>query len=54
MPIFPKTNSAASVLFVGALSTLGGATAAYALSGRPVVIGKSRGPAEFDGFPGFL
>jgi DNA polymerase len=31
-----------------------GATAAYALSGRPVVIGKSRGPAEFDGFPGFI
>lgn len=31
-----------------------GATAAYALSGAPVVIGRSRGPAEFETFKGFI
>lgn len=31
-----------------------GATAAYALTGAPVVIGRSRGPAEFGAFGGFI
>ncbi len=31
-----------------------GATAAYALAGSPVVIGRSRGPAEFGVFKGFI
>jgi uracil-DNA glycosylase len=31
-----------------------GGTAAYALTGAPVVIGKSRGPAEFGSFKGFI
>lgn len=31
-----------------------GGTAAYALAGAPVVIGRSRGPAEFGSFEGFI
>ena len=31
-----------------------GATAAYALTGAPVVIGKSRGPLDFGEFNGFV
>jgi DNA polymerase len=31
-----------------------GATAALALAGKPVAVGKNRGPYEFDGRPGYL
>lgn len=37
----------------GLVVALGG-TAAYALAGKPIVIGKARGPAEFGAFRGFV